>query len=108
FDLSAMDLEEAAETVAQHSDGLCVRFFRRHDGTLLTRDCPVGVERKRQTRRVEIRRAMCGFAAGASLALCVRTIWLAPKRSPILENTRITELPLMEWEIQQLQDRLPD
>src|SRR5688572_21153699 len=64
FNLSAMDLEEAAEKVALHSDGLCVRFFRRQDGTVLTRDCPVGLERKRLLRRVEIRRAVCGFAAG--------------------------------------------
>jgi hypothetical protein len=107
FDLSAMDLEEAAETIAQHSDGLCVRFFRRHDGTVLTRDCPVGIERKRQTRRVEIRRAVCGVAAGASLALCVRTVWLAPKRTAILGNAQIVDQPLLIEEYRELRGQNP-
>jgi hypothetical protein len=67
FNLSAMDLEEAAEKVSQASDRLCVRFFRRHDGTILTRDCPVGLERKARSRRMVLRTtsvvAMAGFAA---------------------------------------------
>lgn len=109
FDLSAMDLEEAAETIALHSDGLCVRFFRRHDGTVLTRDCPVGVERKRQTRRVEIRRAACGFAAGASLALGVRSVWLAPKRNAILGNAQIVNQAVLFEEYRELRElREPD
>jgi ankyrin repeat protein len=51
FNLSAMDVEEAAKRIAEHSHGLCVRFYRRQDGTLLTRDCPTGAEMKRQARR---------------------------------------------------------
>jgi hypothetical protein len=55
FNLSAMDVEEAAARVADHADGLCVRFFRRADGTLLTQDCPTGSELKRQRRRMAVR-----------------------------------------------------
>ena len=32
-----------AENLLTNSEGrLCVRFFRRADGTILTQDCPVG------------------------------------------------------------------
>ena len=42
YNLSGMTLTEA-EDLIQNSEGrLCVRFFRRADGTVLTQDCPVG------------------------------------------------------------------
>jgi len=50
YNLSAMDAEESAERLAQDSPRLCVRFYRRSDGTLLTRDCPVGAGRVRRKR----------------------------------------------------------
>jgi hypothetical protein len=43
FNLSAMDVEEAANLIAEKGGLLCVRFYRRRDGTILTQDCPVGV-----------------------------------------------------------------
>jgi len=52
FNLSAMDVEEAGARMAEHADGICVRFYRRNDGTLLTQDCPVGLERKQRRRRL--------------------------------------------------------
>ncbi len=47
YDLSAMTREEAETTLLAREGELCVRFYRRTDGTLLTQDCPVGVRRKR-------------------------------------------------------------
>ncbi len=42
YNLSGMTKDEA-ETLLLESEGrLCVRFFRRADGTVLTQDCPVG------------------------------------------------------------------
>lgn len=55
FNLSAMDVEEAGARIVEHTDGLCVRFCRRADGTILTRDCPIGVVRKRNARREALR-----------------------------------------------------
>ena len=48
YDLSAMGREEA-ETLVQEREGrLCVRFYRRRDGTVLTQDCPVGFGKVRR------------------------------------------------------------
>lgn len=66
FNLSAMDAEEAGARVAEHTEDLCVRFYRRADGTMLTRDCPVGVAQKR-TRRRERLQATATFTVGALL-----------------------------------------
>jgi hypothetical protein len=54
YDLSAMSREEAQSFVRRSEGRTCVRFFRRTDGTILTRDCPVGLRavRLRFTRAV--------------------------------------------------------
>jgi len=47
FNLSAMTRGEAERLVQNKGEGrLCVRFFRRADGTLLTEDCPVGLRQR--------------------------------------------------------------
>jgi hypothetical protein len=43
YNLSAMTATEATALVARSEGHLCTRFFRRDDGTVLTRDCPVGL-----------------------------------------------------------------
>lgn len=60
YNLSAMDVEEAAERISQEGD-LCIRFHRRADGTLLTRDCPVGVRRLKVRRQGVVRNTVAAF-----------------------------------------------
>lgn len=48
YNLSAMTKREA-ETLLINSEGrLCVRFYRRTDGTILTQNCPVGWAKVKQ------------------------------------------------------------
>jgi hypothetical protein len=42
YDLSAMDEAEIEELASREGHPPCVRFFMRADGTVLSRDCPVG------------------------------------------------------------------
>lgn len=44
YNLSKMSRAEAEALVRDKEGNLCVRFYRRADGTLLTNDCPVGVQ----------------------------------------------------------------
>ncbi|MCE9555358.1 MAG: hypothetical protein K8T91_18570 [Planctomycetes bacterium] len=62
YNLSSMTRPEAEQVVREHEGRLCVRFYRRHDGTLLTRDCPVGLRaiRRRIARRLAGVAAMIG------------------------------------------------
>jgi hypothetical protein len=84
FNLSAMDVEEAGTRVAEHADDLCVRFYRRADGTMLTRDCPEGVERKRKARRDRLQ-ATATFTFGA----LVTGAMLTPLQGAILRPAAI-------------------
>jgi hypothetical protein len=53
YNLSGMTRAEAETLVRGHEGRMCVRFYRRADGTVLTRDCPVGVRAlRRQARRL--------------------------------------------------------
>lgn len=74
FNLSEMAREEA-EALIESKEGrlrvgcddgrLCIRYYRRTDGTIMTADCPVG--RSAAARRVRIMASL----VGASLALVI-------------------------------------
>jgi hypothetical protein len=44
YNLSEMNRKEAADLVQTSEGRACVRFYRRVDGTLLTKDCPIAFE----------------------------------------------------------------
>ena len=45
YSLSEMTRKDAERLIAKSEGRLCVRFYRRADGTILTRDCPKGYAR---------------------------------------------------------------
>jgi hypothetical protein len=71
YNLSAMTRREAERVVVRSEGRLCVRFYRRADGTILTRNCPVGLRAlKRRVSRVASAAAAAsvGFFAGLGLS----------------------------------------
>lgn len=66
FNLSAMPEAEGAALLAGNTDGeLCVRFYRRADGTVMTSDCSTSA--RAYTRRTL--RKLPGMAGAAVLAM---------------------------------------
>lgn len=65
YDLSALSREAAEQLVAEKEGRMCVRFYQRADGTVLTNDCPVGVHRERLRQRIWNR--VAGAATSAAL-----------------------------------------
>ncbi len=47
YNLSAMTRDEAESVIAANEGRLCVRFYRRRDGSIITQDCPVGLRAAR-------------------------------------------------------------
>jgi hypothetical protein len=43
YNLSSMTRSEAESLIARNEGRLCVRFYRRRDGSIITEDCPVGL-----------------------------------------------------------------
>jgi len=52
YNLSGLSREEAENLVMNVEGRLCVRFYRRTDGTVLTENCPVGWARVKQRANV--------------------------------------------------------
>ena len=67
YNLSAMT-RQAGEALVREKEGrLCVRLYQRQDGTVITADCPVGVQRARLRARIWAR--ITGATASAALLL---------------------------------------
>jgi hypothetical protein len=101
YNLSGMSRDEAENLISGTEGRLCIRFYRRKDGTILTANCPVGLGaiRRRLTRRAKATvSAILGFLAGVSSYAGVRGLsadvalneeappamtWTCPKNEPV-------------------------
>ena len=56
YNLSAMKSKEAEKLILEKEGKLCVRYYQRKDGKIMTQDCPVGIQMllaaARKTRKV--------------------------------------------------------
>ena len=43
YNLSSMTRSDAENLISRNEARLCVKFYRRHDGSIITKDCPVGL-----------------------------------------------------------------
>jgi hypothetical protein len=84
FNLSEMTTEEAEDLIRRTDGRLCVRFYRRKDGTILTSNCPVGLQaiRHRFIRtRTHIVAAIFWLSSLRGIARSLQT-----RRSPVKHN----------------------
>lgn len=62
YNIAMLPAAEAVSLIERHEGSLCVRLYRRRDGTVLTADCPVG-------RSIAARSRLRRFAAGAVMGI---------------------------------------
>lgn len=51
YNISNMTRSEAEELLSENDSSLCVGYYRREDGTIITDDCPVGLKQIRNSWR---------------------------------------------------------
>ncbi len=81
YNLSGMSRREAEALLARTEGRLCVRFYRRADGTILTDDCPEGLRAiKRRARRAAsaVLSTVLSFFAGLGISGGLSVTPLAP------------------------------
>ena len=86
YNLSGMTRDEA-EALIMNADGrVCVRFYRRADGSVITQDCPVGWAKVKQRARI-----MATAVASLLMALFtgVLFVWLFSKQNPTVGELKI-------------------
>ncbi len=76
FNISALSRHEAEQLIIEKQGKLCVRYFQRTDGTILTQDCPRGMARVSQAFRRLIFR---GAAACLSLFAAITALASMPR-----------------------------
>jgi hypothetical protein len=89
YNLTAMTSAQAEALLASRSGAMCVRYFQRRDGTVMTTDCPVGIRRRRT-----VRGAAAAVAAGVAAAA-----WMSshPTAAPSgAKDARATRLVALE------------
>src|SRR5690348_9670417 len=68
YNLSGMTQAEAQALVQNREGRLCVRFYRRRDGSVLTADCPVGRQKARRALLWQCGAVAAMFSAFPALA----------------------------------------
>jgi hypothetical protein len=68
YNLSGMSRQEAEKLVSGADGRVCVRFFRRQDGTVLTEDCPVGLATRLKRRTLAVAGWFLAFFGIGSIA----------------------------------------
>lgn len=100
FNIEGMTRFEAQELIRRSEGRLCVRFYRRRDGTILTKDCPRGV-------RVVARKLGWGLAAALLLAVGAVAMGFSRMRTHDDDefSGRITDWAPMRWVLEKLNVR---
>lgn len=52
YNLSGMTRDDAERLITNHEGRLCVRYYRRADGSVITADCPVGWAKVKQRTKL--------------------------------------------------------
>lgn len=67
YNLSAMSGKEAAALIREKEGNLCIRYYQRADGTVMTQDCPVGVAAVKRKITRAFAAVVVGVASGLML-----------------------------------------
>jgi hypothetical protein len=79
YNISEMTIAEAEALIVGKEGRVCVRLFRRHDGTVLTKDCPKGLAAVRARMQKSVAALTAIVAVVAAWALNYRAnAWDAP------------------------------
>lgn len=101
YNLSGMSKVEAEALLVNREGRLCVRYFRRADGSILTKNCPVGLRalrRKAARAAGAFLSAVLSFGAGVGGSRAVRMEGPGPEverleEAVVMGDVAVTEEP---------------
>jgi hypothetical protein len=92
YNLSGMTRDEAEHLLVTNEGALCVRYFQRHDGTILLADCVVGAKRRRRRKLVMIAGATA-MLAGAGVAAYTKLASHVEEFQPVMGEMAVSTEP---------------
>jgi hypothetical protein len=81
YNLSDMTQDEIAALIKEKEGKVCVRYFVRRDGTIMTADCPVGVRERRWVTMLRFAAAGIATIIISLLALAATPVRRGPERA---------------------------
>ena len=93
YNLSSMNKSEAESFIARNEGSVCVRFYRRRDGSIITENCPVGLRAIRR-RMSYLARAVASAVLGFFTGLGVYEALSSPPDVRLESLGQIRVLPL--------------
>lgn len=106
YDLSSLPRAEAERVVREREGTLCVRFFRRTDGTVLTADCPEGAQRRRRRRLAIVASGIAGVGIAAAAAGLAAATLHDPATRPHEAAMQLDKQPPLMGDVANLEERL--
>jgi hypothetical protein len=96
YNLSDMSRQEAEDLITKTEGRLCVRFYQKADGSVLTQNCPVGLK-KIKRRAALVAQFVVGMALSFVSGLGLYIYHLGRKPAPLLHilNNRSVFEPVM-------------
>lgn len=92
YNLSALTTEQAEDLIRSTEGRLCVRFYRRKDGSIITQNCPQGLQAiKEKLNRTRARIAAAVLTFFGSLGLLW---WMKQESPPLFPTTGMIALPI--------------
>lgn len=87
YNISEMSESAAKQLLETHEGRLCVRYYERADGTVMTKDCSVGV-RRRRNRRMRLAAAVAGILSSLGLGAKVRAATATSGAPTVVETIK--------------------
>lgn len=97
YNIASMTAEEASALILEKEGRLCAGIYRRHDGTVLTADCPVGRRKLSAGRRLRRSLALAVFLPAVVVAgLSARTFG-SGRHEPFPTGPGVTWDDQLDW-----------
>jgi hypothetical protein len=90
YNIAAMTAEAALTLIREHEGSVCIRLYRRADGTVLTSDCPT------QARATSRRVTQVAAAVLLAIAISLGGVMLPNLLSRASSNSRLGRGPVMQ------------
>ncbi len=94
YNLSDMTRDEAEALIVAQEGELCVRYFQRHDGTILLADCTIGAKRRKRRKLVMIAGATALLATGGVAAY--KKLTAREEFQPTMGTMMVAPQPVVE------------
>ena len=101
YNLSSLSKFDAEKLIAEKEGKLCVRYYQREDGTILTDNCPVGLKIVRRPFKF----LLAGFAALLASGAALVAKEASTPSTPEETNTRFCDTSLVRSIIDRLEGR---